>query len=145
MRVLRSSCFVDMVHPPLTTVVRDKDIRDTLESAAISSQQPGTLVVHDIFEMPDHATIQHATRKAMQRIDLKREQNMAVLFFWSLGHFRLLTKGGTLFMDKPAPLTPEDIRYVFEQLKVEPSYNDFRLTSIAYTGERVRLVEGEIK
>lgn len=145
MRVLRSSLFASMSQPPLTTVVRDCDVRDSLESIAISSRQPGCLITHDIFDVPRSTSIQASTRLAMLRMDKRLEQNMAVLFFWTLRQLRVLRSGGTVMMDKRAPLLVEDIRYVFDQLRQEKSYDDFTIVAFAQDGEMVRIKEGQVE
>lgn len=148
MRVLRTSVYMDADHPPLTTVVRDCDLADTIESAAhqleSSHQTPGVLVLNEVFEVQDEfGDIVEVTAVALQRIDSAREKNMALLYHWAGDTLASLTDTGVLVMDKPAPLDRVSMLLVFGQLKQHPNYREQTVIGFDSDGEEVRMDAGE--
>lgn len=128
MRVLRTSAFLAIDLPPMTAVVRDCDLADSIESTTQKMYEPGQFVLHQVFEMPD-GDIVSATAEAMRRGDPERESNMAVLYFWTCQHFKMQRPGSPLVIatKDPSPLTADEIETVFEQVVHHPDFNDMIL------------------
>lgn len=135
----------------MTTIARDCDLLDTLESAAIHMQaktaEEGALALIEIFETPGAVSIEDASVEGMRRRDARadQEENQAILYYWSVFKWGVLTDGGTLTMDKPAPLTRDEIAVVLEQLARHPEYEGFRIISTDQTGALVVLANGKIE
>lgn len=139
MRVLRASCYATPGLPPITTVVRDCDIVDTLESARVASLVPGALVLHDLFEVDRGTNIRSATMQAVERIDAEQEGNMAVLYHYNGQWLGNVSSGGVLTATRPAPLTPDEIEVVFDQLKSHPNYDGQLIASPSNDGTLVQM------
>lgn len=144
-RYLRSSIYANPTDPPVTTVAPEDSTIDTLESIRHQLLQPGLLIIHEIFEGDD--SLQAATLEAMrrQRANAEQEAHQAMLYHWTVSQWHLVSAGGTLFMDKPAPLSREEIEVVFAQLAQHPDYRNFHIVSVTRTGEMVHLIHGQIK
>lgn len=145
MRYLRSSIYASPVDPPVTTVAGEDGMTDTLESIRHSLLEPGLLIIHEIFEASDSleaATVEAARR---QQANAEQEAHQAMLYYWTVSQWHLVTAGGTLLMDKPAPLSREEIEVVFAQLAQHPDYRGIHIISHTRTGEMVELVNGKIK
>jgi hypothetical protein len=147
MRVLRSSMFSPALEP-MTVVIRDSDVIDTLDSirAGAKDEAPHYFVAHDIFETED-GSIEKAAAFAMIRMEERAddERNMALQFYWATAQFQLLSGDGTLIMPEPAPLTPEQIRVVFEQIVEHPDYDHQSVQATAKDGTVVTIENGEVK
>jgi hypothetical protein len=147
MRVLRSSAFPKLHAEPMTTVVRDEDVRDTLESmrAQLLELQPEVFKTFDLFEMPD-GSIEQATFKALERMDKEREKDQAVLFFWVADHmFNAVSSKGAVISPNTAPLTVEQIAEALEQIARHPRYVEQFVSQLSEDGRTVKLVKGEVK
>lgn len=129
-RVLRLT-----IHPigdsPVTTVMLESDVIDTLESIRhhMTSEFP-SLVTSDIFEMPDGTDIGAATIEAVNRMDEQAETHMEVLYMWTLMQWRGMAPKGILLAPKPAPLTRDQVTLVLRQLANHPAYNNDRTVVI---------------
>ena len=146
MRALRSSLYVSAYEPPVTTVAFESDFTDTLESAIYGLRVPGGLVIHEIFDTdaPDIVTVTfEATQR--QRANAEQEAHQAMLFYWTVSQWRIVAPGGTLFMDKPAPLARDEIVEVFEQLAQHPDYDNFHVVTHTRDGEPVTLANGKVQ
>lgn len=147
MRVLRSTMYGPELSP-LTTVVRDSDVTDTLESVRFGAPDsvPELFVATEIFEM-DEASIESATTTALERMAPLHddERNMAILFYWATAHLRLTKRGsGMLIMPARAPLSDTQVRATFEQILKHPIYQGQSVQSTAQDGTVVRIEDGEI-
>jgi hypothetical protein len=155
MRALRTSAFMSPNHEPLTTVLVEPSLKGTIEEAVVHLRTPGTLVIHDIFDVPNppigawEATPEDAgaatvlaTTEAMRRIDEAAERNMAVMFFYNAAALRVATAG--VFPTAPAPLTVEQIRTVFEQLATHPAYDGQHVHAFTERGHRIDLKNGHV-
>lgn len=145
MRVMRSSAYMDMHHPPLTVVLRDSDVIDTLESIHHGGQNDDTFVVADIFDMPD-ANIADATVEALRRFDdavKRREQDMAIRYFWVVQMLPLINTNGVILSDKPAPLTRDELAYVEERIAAHSNYDGQTTIVFDETGARYEFKNGK--
>lgn len=147
MRVLRSSLYDSPAEPPMTTVVRDSDTRDTLESHRVDLLHKFTehWAIYDIFDMADGG-IEDATLEAIKRqaANAEQEGHQAMLYYWTVMTWERVTPGGTIFMDKPAPLSREEVVEVFEHLARRPDYENYHVVTHARDGEPVTLTNGQI-
>lgn len=146
MRVMRTSNYIGMFDPPLITVVRDSDVRDTLESmhASFEHKSPEQFVVSDIFDMPDGG-IAEATVEAARRLDdaqKRREQDMAIRFFWVAQMLPMIHENGTVISDKPAPLTREELAYCEERIAKHPNYKHQTTIVFDEAGTEYRFKDG---
>lgn len=145
MRYLRSSIYATAYEPPVTTVAPEDTMVDTLESVRLQLLQPGLLIIHEIFE--SDGDLERATLEAMRRQQANAEQELhqAMLYHWTVSQWGPVRAHGTLDMDKPAPLSREEIVVVFDQLRQHPDYNHRTIIGTDRSGARVRMVDGEIK
>lgn len=155
MRALRTTAFMDTHHEPLTTVVLEPGLRFSAEEALAYLRTPGTLVLHDIFDVPDPpngeweetpedagAAIVVATTDALARIDADVEKNMAIMYFYNAEALRVATEA--VFPTAPAPLSVEQIKTVFEQLATHPNYNGQHVHAFTEEGHQVNLKNGHV-
>lgn len=146
MRVLRSSQYPPPPGgPPLTIVFRDSDVVDTLESIREREITEEYFVAFDIFEIPD-AEIFGATMKAMERMEecAEDEANQAIMYYWITAQLGRTREDGHVLSDKPAPLTPTQMRATYEQIVKHPNYKRQTLTAWAKDGTQVGVEEGRI-
>jgi hypothetical protein len=145
MRVLRQSAWAGYDRPPLTTVVRDSDVVDTLESVRTQlDQDDDVFVTSDIFDMPDGG-VESATVAAMDRVNARAELNMAILYFCSAKTFPMLSTGGTILIPDPSPLTYEQAEFVLNRLAARQDYDNYRVqTDLSPSGETIQLVGGKV-
>lgn len=146
MRALRSTLYSPALEP-MTIVVRDSDITDTLESARVRTAMPGFFVATDLFEIDGEADIVVATVAATLRQEAMRddERNMAIQFYWATAQFQLVSRTGHVIMPLPAPLSVEQVRTVFEQITQHPDYTEQSVTATTKDGVHVHIEKGEVK
>jgi hypothetical protein len=134
-KVLRASRFAPDLSS-VSVIVREPDAVMPLEE--IGGEEFGFLVT-DIFEMDGEPSIEIATHMAEDRRlwRAEDERNMALLYYWTFAQFPLLVKGGTVISTEPAPLTEEQIRYVWNQLANLDEYNDYSFTTLTFEGVRI--------
>jgi hypothetical protein len=136
--------YHDAYQPPITTVLLECDATDTLESATHRIRVPRGLVIHEIFETENDIVI--ATHAAIERqqANMEQEAHQAMLYFWSASEWQRLAPGGTLMMDKPAPMSAAEIAEVFEQLAQHPNYKNYKLFAISQDLELIQLIDGKV-
>lgn len=147
MRVLRSTMYGPEL-APVTTVLRDSDVVDTLDSIRTSMPDsvPEGFIATEIFEM-DEASIESATTAALGQMAPLHddERNMAILFYWAAQHLRITSERGMLVMPAAAPLTEVQVRTVFEQIVKHPNYQHQLVQSTAQDGTVVVIKDGVIQ
>lgn len=147
MRVLRSTVFADAYSPPVMTVIRDSDTRDTLEDARaqLLAELPQLLMIFEIFEMED-AEAPEATLEALRRSQPRQEteKHMAMLYYWLANLFPSGRPGAFIGMDKPAPMSEDDMRYIFELLSKHPDYRDYTILGLSQDSKVVTLRDGRL-
>lgn len=129
----------------MTTVILEGDAVDTLESARVRSLQPGALVIHDIFETTDDIRIATAEAMRRQQANAEQEAHQAMLYYWTVLQWTRVTEHGAVLMDKPAPMSRDEIAVVFAQLAQHPDYGHRTIVTPDRHGEPLMLVDGEIK
>lgn len=147
MRVLRTTIFPDprARKGPVTIVVRDSDIVVPLEEMVEQQRflDPGSFVITDIFDMPDSG-IEEATRVAYAKRNEQDENNMAMLFAWTVMALATM-KPAHIKMNKGAPLTVDQIVYTFEAVAHHPDYQGSIVeTHSIKTGATVTLDSGVV-
>lgn len=135
----------------LTTVVRECDVVDTLESIQHTVMVPDAFFVFEIFEVPDDKGIEAVTVAAKRRIDAERDYNMCVLYFWTIRQYRGLVERtgrprGAVITQHPAPLSADDIEAVFKQLTLIPDFSEgIAVCTSGHDMTTVTLEAGEIR
>lgn len=152
MRFLRTSIFADMVHPPLTTVVSEADLKDTIEATRVTLRTGHTkataFTVFEVFETDRDLT--EAVPHAMSRIDGAHEHNLAILFFWVLRTMRVMRDGGMIAQNPltpgyPSPMSGDEATDVLEQVAMTPSYRpSVRVRIDCEDGTKLLLHEHEV-
>lgn len=143
MRVLRTNAYIEADSSPVTAVMRDCDLADTIESAehqlVSSNPTPGVLVINEVFDAADDTSIREASVMALARVNTEREKYMALMYHWVGDVLASVTPTGTLMMDKPTPLDSESMRVVFDQIKQHPNYQQQIVVGFDSDGNEVRL------
>ena len=143
MRILRSSLYPPIPLPPITTVVRASDVLYSLEAVQedLIDKSIGTLVIFEIFEMPDGVTIEQAALEAERRriAKVQREKDQAMLYYWSLMHLRRLNPHGIMMSDRPAPLDAEEMKAVYFQIMRTKEYQNQRFIAFDQNGAKVEI------
>lgn len=130
----------------MTTVVRDCDVIDTLESIRAGAYMDGSFISSEIFQMPDGDIVRaSATATLRLQANMEDERNQAMQFYWTVGHFHLISDEGFIGMPAPAPLTVAQIREVFSQIVKHPRYTRQRITAFASDNTPVHIENGEVK
>lgn len=142
MRVLRTTIYPSPLEP-MTGVVCDRDLVDTLESFLQALYTPGVLVVHEIFSAPDDIDHAQAVYTAVARINPERELDMAVLYFWQVAHLRRLKAHGVLTTKDPTPLSAEAVKLVMKQIIAHPDYKNQTLIVHDETGSMITYKDGK--
>lgn len=136
MRAMRVSGYIVMGKPPLTLVMPEDSVVDTLESirTGASADLDRILIVADIFEIADDADTQQITAEGMRRwtpeVQLI-ERNMSVLYHYTVSQFPLVGPKGTIASRRVAPMSSANVRLVFEQLAQHPDYGERTIISLA--------------
>lgn len=131
--------------PDLTTVsvvVRAADVTVPLEEISRDTGQE-MLSIDDIFEL-ESEDVAYGTMVAGRRalIEKDTERNMAILYYWLVGHMALVKDGGVLGTSKPAPLSTDAVRLVFRQLMEHPHYKGFTLQATSNDGTQISMKDG---
>jgi hypothetical protein len=140
MRILRSVMVTPMPElERMMVVVRDVDMAVPLEE--INATGEFGFVLEEIFEMPDDTSILNATIEAERRTNPEDERNMAILYYWTHMHFVMLKPGGIVMSTQPAPLSEEQIRYVWGMLASLTDYEGYNFKTITKDGRSVTFKE----
>lgn len=127
MRVLRSTMYPPIgVGPSVTMSFRDRDVTVSLEEAIdrICSKSAELFTINDIFSMPENSAQQASVEaNARAKARKQREESMTDLFYWCVSMIEK-RKGVARNIEnhRGAPLSRDEIVYVFEQLAKHPSY-----------------------
>lgn len=136
MRILRTVMVSPMPElERIAVVVRDIDMKVPLEEVGASNDFGFTY--EHVFEMPDDTTIEQATIEAERQADPEGERNMAILYYWTYAQFGWLKDGGTIISPKPAPLSEEQIRHVWNLLSAHPDYRNFNFQTTTKDGRPI--------
>lgn len=100
----------------------------------------GALTITDVFDARPGLETPELAALAMRRasITMPDERNMAILYYWTLQHFRIMRPRGTIATIDPSPLSVEQIKTVFAQLGKAPGYRDFTFATTSQDGTPVR-------
>jgi hypothetical protein len=136
MKVMRVSTYPPDSLEPITIVMRQCDAAMPLEEIALDEFGFSFM---DIFEMDGEPGIPEATFEAARRAEgnFDDERNMAIMYYWLWGQFRILKPGAIVLSDRPAPLSVEQIHYVHRQLRRLPDYDGYTFTTFAQDGTPV--------
>lgn len=144
MHVLRCTVYSHPEHS-MSVIVREVDVMSFSE--ALAGCPADHFMVHEVFEM-EEADITTATVAAMQRRTPERElreRNMALSFFWHAHYLALLHDGGVVSNTEVSPLSADEIRQVFMQLREHPDYKPNQsVVSFAEDGTPVTLSGGTV-
>lgn len=140
MRILRTTFWKNPKEPTIA-IVRECDAAfEDVRDMPIDDH----LITYDEFEMEGEPTIEEATEAARLRIrerDLT-ERQMAVMYFYDVA--QLPGVRGVMFMDKPSPLSVEDLRTVLEAVARHPVYEGQVRLAISNDMKLVRLADGKV-
>jgi hypothetical protein len=145
MRALRSSLYVSAYDPPLTTVILESDVIDTLESIATNLPPLEALIVTDIFDSADDIAQATVEAELRRRTNAEQEAHMAMLYYWTVQTWQRIPAGGAIGMPKRAPLSREEIEVVFARLAQHPEYKNFTIIAFSRDGQPVMLANGKIE
>lgn len=145
MKVLRVTPMPDPHNFDLTMVVPEDSVDGSLEDSiedAIATQAKGShiFVYWEILDLPGGFVEQSlSTVQVVAAEDRRRISDMAILYYWAVGMFRLMNRGGVLGVKDPAPLTPGDIELVLKQLASHPNRNEVTVVVPSADGGMVTL------
>lgn len=147
-KALRVSVYGFMPEPggpgPMTVVTFEDNLIVTADGLAEQMRVPGVFVMTEVFETAATDELQ-ATEEALERID-PEEHNMAVMFWWVVGHLHNASRETFIGLTGPNPMTEEQNIEVFEQIAAHPLYAEQRIsTPTARDTLWVILEAGEIR
>jgi hypothetical protein len=121
---MRSSLYSGLHAPPLTTVLVEADLKDTLEATRESLHEYATtsLVTFDIFDIFDYDGLEEATDIALRRYTerMEAEMHMATTYHWVIIQLPVLNEAGIVMTKDRTPLNREDTVEVLMQLGSHP-------------------------
>jgi hypothetical protein len=135
-RVLRSTLFPPPVKgsAPITTVLIESNVTEPFEKVIAGAVEVdlASLVVFDLFDVPEATSIVEATFEAQRRMEAtgKTERHMATMFHWDAMAIEASRPGGVVSMTKPSPLPEADVRYVLIKLSRHPAYGGHAVVAI---------------
>lgn len=156
MRALRATMYPPPgAGEPITTVMLEKHLKEGVSAeAALKSMiegAGGAFIVTEIFDAPEVkpaedeivvATIAGQRRWLAHR---DRELDMSIGYYWWTMTLARTVPGGTIVSPKPAPLSVEELRAVFEQVRHHPSYKEQSITTVAEDGAIVQLTKEGVR
>jgi hypothetical protein len=100
---------------------------------------------HEMFEAPvDDIVLAgvECARRAEAAYD--DERNMAIAYYWYASTCRVVQPDGQVISDKPAPLTREQVAWVFRSLARHPNYKGQRIHVPLQDGTSIEMRKGEV-
>lgn len=151
-RYLRISDFMGMGTQPFTTIISESDTRDTLESVRVTlmenAAERGVFTICEIREGASDPA--DASFSFIQEIDVEREKNMAILYYWVRQTMPQVNEGGAILPNPlapgyPAPLTGKEVERVMEQIASAFDYRPSITVRVdAEDGSTLILKNGEV-
>lgn len=147
MRAIRTAFWPGPNQDPTILVVRASDVKQGLELTEVAQPLPGALVTSDIFEVPDDATIEDATRLASTRYRKRDsiERALALGFYWFASVLPRTTPGGVIQTTIPAPFPAEDAEIMLSQLALHPDYDRHTVNQFTNDGAVASLQNGVVR
>jgi hypothetical protein len=151
-RYLRISIFPHLHGSPITTVTAVDDLQVPVEDAINRLRKSGPkyecFAIGEVFE--HEGELEEATIAVEEQIDAKAEENMAVLYFWTLMQMPKMKEGGSILPDPsapgyPAPLSGAQARAALEQVARTPGYKEsVSVFTDCEDGTKLQLLAGEV-
>ncbi len=144
MRVLRVTRFMTDSPVPLTLFAPVSSFRLDEEQTIKAMKQPlegdAAFVACRTIEVEDGASEVDIAAAAITDSHTygQREQDQAMLYSWDAAQFPKVVDGGMVSGTRPAPLSVEEIKDVFDQLSQHPGYRSFTLQTISEDHKLVR-------
>jgi hypothetical protein len=135
-------------HPdmPTTVATTENDLKVTpVEMIEQMLDARQGFFTHEMFEAPVDDIIlatAECARRAEQAYD--DERNMAIAYFWYANAFRMTVPDGQVISDKPAPLSREQMAWVFRSLAYHPHYKGQRIHVPLQDGTTIEMKEGQV-
>jgi hypothetical protein len=135
-------------HPdaPMTVATTENDLTVTpVEMIERMLAAREGFFTHEMFEAPvDDIVLAgvECARRAEAAYD--DERNMAIAYFWYANTCRMVHPDGQIISDKPAPLTREQVAWVFRSLAHHPYYKGQRVHVPLPDGTFIEMKEGEV-
>lgn len=94
----------------------------------------------------ENSEIVSATVECAQRAEAAYddERNMAIAYFWYANACKMTHPHGQVISDKPAPLTREQMAWVFRSLAHHPDYKGQRIFVPLQDGTAITMQSGEV-
>lgn len=150
MKALRTTVYTSISGVFVSSVLREEDVQVSLHqcmklSLALAKSQ-GSFVVFDIFDVPEGTPEVEVSLLGVKRQSnaSEEETNMAILYFWDAQALRLTKESGLVASTQDAPLTSDQIQFVFDQLKEHRAYRKQTVRTTDNTGKVVVLKEGKV-
>jgi hypothetical protein len=150
MKALRTTVYTNLSGAFVSHVVREEDLQGSLmecmEGSRVLARRQSALVIFDFFDVPDGTSPEEAALIGVQRQSevSEDETNMAILYHWDAQALRQTKDAGVVFSTRNAPLTVDQIKFVFEQLKEHPAYRKQTVTTTSYDGKKVSIRAGQV-
>lgn len=137
MKAVRITIWAPDCTPLMTMAAYGESFKVPVEEIG---DNDGVLTITDVFDTQPDLSMPELTTVAMRRASkvADDEHNMAILYYWTLQHFRIMRPRGTIATIDPSPLSVEQIRTVFAQLGKAPGYRDFTFATKSQDGTPVR-------
>ena len=133
MKILRATFHAPNLEPGPTVVLREPDLKCSIEEAARGCIQPGAYCTTEVFDLAGNPSIAEASLVVEQRRArvAQRERDEALLYYWTIMSLRRVNSGGVLCTTKPAPFSADRIRYVLAQICAHPEYRGQQFRIVA--------------
>lgn len=124
MKIIRCTLYTQEGRGP-SAVMRQTDLDAPFDQVVekLTAPCPPGFVVYDIFDM-ELPSILEATTEALLRMDASKQQddNLAILYFWAIQQFGILSDRGVVQTTEPAPLPPDRLAYALRHVAANPAY-----------------------
>jgi hypothetical protein len=135
-------------HPDAATTVAttSKDLKVTpVEMIEEMLDARHGFFTHEMFDAPVDDIIT-ATAECVRRAEEAHEdeRNMAIAYFWYASALRVTRPEGRVISDKPAPLTREQMAWVFRSLAYHEHYKGQDIYVPLQDGTAIEMKAGEV-
>lgn len=152
MKYLRVTMWTGRKANPMTSVIRETDLRIPIYSAAnehrtLSAGMMGPPVEVEVHDMPDELSVD----EAVMRIIKERPEPMSrddhckhTMFDWAMDLLLKLKPGGIAQTTEPSPLDITTLTHLLYRIAAAPEYRGQRFNMFTRDRTEVSLVNGEV-
>ena len=152
MKYLRVTMWVGRKANPMTSVIRETDLRVPIYTAAneqrvLSAGMMGPLVEVEVHDMPDALPVEEAVMRIIRDRPepMSRETHLKhTLFDWAMDLLEKLNPGGTAQTTEPCPLDVTTLTQMLYRIAASPKYRGQTFNLFMSDLTTVSLINGKV-